>query len=235
MNEIQIIEELKKYSNDEYARHHSRFFKTAHGEYGEGDLFYGLKMPQIHLVVKNNYKNLSLNVVESLLQNPYHEVRMCALLILVKKFEKSKEDQSTITQIYLNNIKYINNWDLVDLSAPHILGFFWFKKDLDELWQLAKSNHLWSERISILTTLGFIRKGENLPTLELCEFFLNHKHDLIHKATGWMLREIGKREIGHLYSFLDQHHKIMPRTMLRYSIEKLSTEKRAFYLQKSKV
>jgi len=228
-----IIDEIKKYQNPDFAAHHAKFFQTHKGGYGEGDLFYGLKVPDVRKIVKLFYKDASLDDVEELIKNPYHEVRLCGLFVMVAKFKKvSEEEKKLLVKIYLNNLEYINNWDLVDLSAPSVLGEYWFDKDMNDLWKLANSGHLWSERISVLASFGFIKKGSYQTTLELCEFFLNHRHDLIHKATGWMLREIGKRDLTQLLKFLDKYHKVMPRTMLRYSIEKLPQEQRKFYMAK---
>lgn len=228
-----LINELKSYSNKEYAAHHLRFFKTGKGEYGEGDLFYGLKVPDVRRITKKYYKNIPLNDVKQLLINPYHEFRLAALIILVLKFQKTSiEEKEDIFNLYLNNVSYINNWDLVDISAPHIVGAYLFNKNTDQLWDLARSNHLWSERISIISTLYFIKKDKYFETIDIAEFFLNHKHDLMHKATGWMLREVGKRDMKVLLDFLDKFYKQMPRTMLRYSIEKLSPELRNKYMQK---
>lgn len=228
-----IIDEIKKYQNADLAQHHSKFFQTHKGGYGEGDLFYGLKVPDVRKIVNLFHKDANLDDVEKLIKNPYHEVRLCVLFIMVAKFKKASEkEKELLVKIYLNNIEYINNWDLVDSSASYILGEYWFDKDLDDLWKLARSGYLWSERVSILTTFGFIKKDSYQTTLELCEFFLKHRHDLIHKATGWMLREIGKRDLTQLLKFLDKYHKVMPRTMLRYSIEKLPQDQRKFYMAK---
>lgn len=233
MKKEEILKEIIKHQDHEQATHLMRFFKTGKGQYGEGDLFYGLKVPIIKQVVKSFYKEATLEDIDDLMKNPYHEVRVCAISIIVQKFKKaSVEEQEKLVNLYLNNKAYVNNWDLVDLSAPYLTGVFWYGKDLKELWELAKSGELWSERIAILSTFYFIRQGSYKTTLELCEFFLNHKHDLIHKATGWMLREIGKRDLKPLLGFLDNYHKVMPRTMLRYSIEKLSPEQRKFYMAK---
>lgn len=226
-----IIEEIKKHQNPNLAQHYAKFFQTHKGGYGEGDLFYGLKVPEVRKIVKLFYNDISLDNIEDLIKNPYHEVRLCVLFIMVEKFKKaSEQEKELLVGIYLNNLEYINNWDLVDSSASYILGEYWSDNDLNDLWKLARSRYLWSERVSILTTFGFIKKGSYKTTLELCEFFLNHRHDLIHKATGWMLREIGKRDLTQLLKFLDKYHKKMPRTMLRYSIEKLPQEQRKFYM-----
>lgn len=228
--EEEIINEIKSYANEKFAIHHSHFFKTGEGEYGEGDLFLGLKVPTVRLISKKYFKEINLTQINILIKNPFHEVRLAAIIMLVLKYKKAeKKEKEKIFNLYLKNINYINNWDLVDLSAPYIVGPFVFGSN-KKLWELAKTDHLWSQRISVLATFYFIREGSYQTTLDLSKYFLTHKHDLIHKATGWMLREIGKRNINVLYSFLDEHHKVMPRTMLRYSIEKLPQEKRKAYM-----
>jgi 3-methyladenine DNA glycosylase AlkD len=233
MNIENIINEIKSLSNKKYADHHSKFFKTGKGEYGEGDLFYGLKVPEIRNITKKYYKLINLKEIDSLIKNAFHEIRLTALIILVLKYPKSSQkEQEQIFNLYIDNVKYINNWDLVDLSAPNIVGNFLYNKNYEILYNLAQSGYLWSERISVIATFYFIKQGEYSHTVKLAEYFLTHKHDLMHKAAGWMLREVGKRDIDELYSFLDKFHKTMPRTMLRYSIEKLSPEKRAFYMKK---
>lgn len=229
----QIINEIKSLSNPEFATHHLKFFKTGKGEYGEGDLFYGLKVPDVRKISKKYFKSINLSQIDELIKNPYHEVRLTAIVMLVLKYQKASiEEQEKIYNLYLNNVNFINNWDLVDISAQHIVGAFLFQKNTQKLWELANSNHLWSERISVLATLYFIRQGEYSHTTELSKHFLNHKHDLMHKATGWMLREVGKRDINSLHSFLEEFHKTMPRTMLRYAIEKLPQQKRIIYMKK---
>lgn len=229
----QIINELKSCSNKEYADHHQRFFKTGKGEYGEGDLFYGLRVPDVRKIAKKYFRIINLEEIEELIQNPYHEFRLSAVIMLVLKYPKSSTtEQEKIYNLYLNNVNYINNWDLVDVSAQYIVGPFLFKKDTQKLWELAKSDHLWSQRISILSTFYFIRQGVYSNTIELSEHFLTHKHDLMHKATGWMLREVGNKDVETLYTFLDKYHKIMPRTMLRYAVEKLPEEKKKIYMKK---
>lgn len=229
-----IINEIKSYANEKLAAHHAGFFKTGKGEYGEGDIFLGLKNPTVRLVTKKYFKEISLTQINTLIKNPYHEIRLTAIIMLVLKYEKAKDkgkEKKEIFNLYLQNVEYINNWDLVDLSAQYIIGPFIFDST-EKLWELAKTSHLWSQRIAIIATLYFIRQGSYKATLDLSEYFLTHKHDLIHKATGWMLREVGKRDIDTLYGFLDKHHKVMPRTMLRYSIEKIPEEKRKVYMLK---
>lgn len=227
-----IINEIKSYENQKLATHHLKFFKTAKGEYGEGDLFLGLNVPTIRSIAKKYFKEITLTQINNLIKNPFHEIRLTALVMMVLKFNKAEsKEKEDIFNIYIENLNYINNWDLVDLSAPYLVGPFLFDKT-EKLWELAKTSHLWSQRISVISTFYFIRQGNYQITLDLSEHFLTHKHDLIHKATGWMLREVGKRDIETLYKFLDKHHKIMPRTILRYSIEKLSEEKRKLYMSR---
>lgn len=228
-----IINGLKKSGDKSVAVHHAGFFKTHKGGYGEGDKFFGLPVPQTRSIAKNYYKQLTLKETEELLRNPYHEVRLLALVVLTLKHAKADtETKNDIENIYLKNTKYINNWDLVDVSCYRILGPRWLNSDLKELWAMAKSGNLWQERISVITTMYFIINGHCQTTVKLAEHFLDHKHDLMHKATGWMLREAGKRNEEILIGFLNKHHKQMPRTMLRYSIEKLTAAQKAHYMRK---
>lgn len=227
-----IINEIKLYANEELAKHHLRFFKTGKGEYGEGDLFLGLKVPSVRLISKKFFKDVQISDLEKLIKNQYHEIRLAALFMMILKYDKG--DNSTKSQIfdlYVNSANYVNNWDLVDLSAPNIFGSFVFDST-DKLWEFAKKDHLWSQRISVVASHYFIRKNNFKPTLELSEYFLPHKHDLMHKACGWMLREVGKRDVNELYGFLDKFYKVMPRTMLRYSIERLDADKKKHYMGK---
>lgn len=208
------------------------FFKTGKGQYGEGDKFLGVVVPDVRKVAKE-YKALSFSELEQLLKSEYHECRLCALLILIEQFKKSKDtDREKIYEFYLANSRYVNNWDLVDLSCYHIVGEHLLDKDRSRLYELADSPLLWDQRIAVVSTMAFIRKNDFKDILSLSERLLDHKHDLMHKACGWMLREAGKRDEEILKSFLDKHHKVMPRTMLRYSIEKLTKEERAHYMKK---
>jgi len=233
MTAKKVIDELKNIANPELAEHHKRFFKTGRGEYGEGDIFLGIKVPEVREIAKKHYKNIDLSEIEKLIKHPYHEIRLCALVILILKFQKADEqEQKNIYELYIKSVNYINNWDLVDISAGNIVGAYLFGKNTDEIWKLANSGHLWSERIAVISTFYFIKNGDYSLTKELCRHFLSHKHDLMHKATGWMLREAGKKEINALYEFLDEHYKLMPRTMLRYAIERLPDAKRAYYMGK---
>ena len=230
LNEIK--KELADLGNKEKSEIYQRFFKTGPGQYGEGDIFLGLTAAEQKSVVKK-YIDLSLEDLQKLLDSKIHEHRSSALAILTKKYKKSN-NKKEIIDFYLKNTKRINNWDLVDCSAPHILGDYLFntqeKKKI--LYKLAKSDNLWEKRISILATFSFIRQNEYEDTLNISEILLNDKHDLIHKAVGWMLRELGKRDQDVEEEFLKKYHKTMPRTMLRYSIERFSEEKRKFYMKK---
>jgi 3-methyladenine DNA glycosylase AlkD len=229
----EVIKDLRYYKDEVLARYHAKYFQTHKGGYGEGDSFWGIKVPQQRIIVRKYWKTVNLKEVEELLQYKIHEVRFTALMILVEKYKKTdNNDKSSIVKIYLRNSKYINNWDLVDLSAPDIAGHYWSNNSLKDFWMYAKSGDLWKERISMVSTLYFIRQKRFAETLELSKLFLTHKHDLMHKASGWMLREVGKRDIKLLVSFLDKYSHVMPRTMLRYSIEKLSPEKRKHYMEK---
>ena len=209
------------------------FFKTGKGQYGEGDKFIGVVVPDIRKIARAN-KTLSFDEVTKLLNNEYHECRMCALFILIEQYKKAKEeDRKLLVDFYLAHSHRINNWDLVDLSAKDILGEYLLdKKDRSILYKLVKSDLLWDQRIAVLATFAFIKKNDFNDILRLSEELLSHKHDLMHKATGWMLREAGKRDKDALIGFLDKHYRRMPRTMLRYSIEKLSTEEKTYYMKK---
>ena len=205
----------------------SNFFKTGKGQYGEGDKFLGITVPNTRSVAKQ-YKDAPFTVIEKLLYSKIHEERLCALLILVHQFQE--EQQKPIVDFYLKHAKQVNNWDLVDLTADKILGPWLIDKDKHIIHQLMKSDNLWEQRISILTTFHFIKNNKFEETLKIAEHFLTHKHDLIHKATGWMLREVGKRDQAIEEKFLQKHHKTMPRTMLRSAIERFDKEKRDFYM-----
>lgn len=211
-----------------------RFFKTGKGEYAEGDVLLGLTVPQSRKITKKYSQALSFKDIEILLKSPYHEERLIALLVLVNQFSKGdKKLREKIARFYLRFSKQANNWDLVDSSAPYILGPYLFDKDRDVLYDFAKSKNLWQRRIAMMSTFYFIMQGESRETLKLAKVLLRDEEDLIHKAVGWMLREVGKRvREEDLLKFLDQHAPKMPRTMLRYSLERLSPEKRKKYMQK---
>lgn len=226
-----LIKELEELKNLEQAKILQRFFKTGKGEYGEGDIFLGIKVP-IQREIAEKYKNLNLVKIRELLKSKIHEHRLIGLIILVKKYEKSPEkERENLFNFYLNNTKFINNWDLVDLSAPNLIGNFLLNKDRKILYTLANSKNLWERRIAIVSTFAFIRKSDFEDALAISEILLKDKHDLISKATGWMLREIGKRDEKILGNFLKFHYKNISRITLRYAIEKFPEEKRKLYLQ----
>jgi len=238
-----IILTFKEAANPQKAQHSQRFFKTAKGEYGEGDLFLGVTVPQVRSIVKQYQNQVKIEDLVDLVLNPYHEVRLSALLLLVELFKcvETQAAKKQIVDFYLAHSACVNSWDLVDLSAYKILGQYLLETNQNKpvrqvpslLINLAKSEILWERRIAILSTFSFIRVGEFFPTIELAKILLNDREDLIHKAVGWLLREVGKRDEKILINFLDQYTLQMPRTMLRYAIEKLPEKKRQFYLQKN--
>ncbi len=230
MNLLNLKKDLKRLENPNQARILSKFFKTGKGEYGEGDIFLGIKVPEQRKVAKN-YTDLPLKDIQTLLNSKIHEHRLTALLILVEKYKKSNK-KTEIANLYLKNAKKVNNWDLVDLSAPMLLGDYLLDKNKSILYKLAKSKSLWEKRIAIVSTYAFIRNNQFDDTIKISEILLNDKQDLIHKAVGWMLREVGKKNQAVEEKFLKKYHKTMPRTMLRYSIEKFDEKKRKFYVKK---
>lgn len=228
----QIQKDFRKLADFNRAKILQRFFKTGRGEYGEGDKFIGITVPQIRLVAKK-YVDLSIREIENILHSEIHEERLLALLILIQKFSRVAEpEREKIHRFYLKNLKWINNWDLVDLSAPQIVGAFLSgQKDRRELYRLAKSKHLWSRRVAIIATFTFIKQQQFDDSLKLAENLLFDKQDLIQKAVGWMLREVGKRDLVAEENFLKKYAKQMPRITLRYAIEKFPPIKRNFYLK----
>lgn len=221
--------ELRELGSPEKAKFLLRFFKTGEGQYGFGDVFIGVTVPQQRIIARK-YKNIVLKEVETLLKSPVHEERLTALFILVYQFEKGDENtKKEIYNFYLKNIKYVNNWDLVDSSAAQIVGDYLHDKDKKVLYKLARSRNLWERRISIIATYDFIRRGRFDETLKISEMLLSDRHDLMHKAVGWMLRKVGKRDQKAEEEFLKTHYKTMPRTALRYAIEHFSPFKKAFY------
>jgi len=254
-----IINDLKKMAKPKKALFLQRFFKTGKGEYGEGDVFWGVMVPAQRKVVKKYFKEASLKDVQRLLKSKIHEQRLVGVLVLVAKFSfpichprrprrlggqsgdpidlrdprfREDDNKKQIFNFYLKNTKNINNWDLVDLSAPNIVGQYLLDKDKKILSQLARSHNLWERRIAIIATAAFIRNNQFEETIKIAKVLLKDKHDLIHKAAGWMLRETGKRDQKQLLKFLDLHKKEMPRMMLRYAIEKIPEIKRKYYLNK---
>ena len=229
------LKELRKQINDladaEVAKTHLWFFKTGKGEYGEGDKFAGLKVPVQRRIAKE-FKDLTYGEIKELLASKIHEERLIALLILVHKYAESNEsEKEKIFRFYIRNRKGINNWDLVDLSAPKIIGMHLINVDRQILFDFAKSKNLWERRIAILSTMAFIRMDDFYTTLQIADILIEDEHDLIHKAVGWMLREVGKKNLKVEEDFLKSRYKKMPRTMLRYSIEKFPESKRKKYLQ----
>ncbi|WP_317166478.1 DNA alkylation repair protein [Spirosoma terrae] len=225
-----VKNELMLLANPERAKVSAWFFKTKPGEYGEGDQFLGISMPQQHIIAKQ-FRSLPAEEVEKLLQESFHECRMTGLLIWVYQSKKaSLSQQSFLMDRYLANRRYVNNWDLVDVTCPYLVGNYLLHNDRSVLIDLAQEDHLWSQRIAIVSTLAFIRKGQFGDTFAIADLLLSHKHDLIHKAIGWMLREIGKRNIEALEEFLHDNIRQMPRTALRYAIEKFEPARRTYYL-----
>lgn len=244
------IESMFTKIQDEKQRDHlMRFFKTGEGEYGEGDMFLGIKVPQTRAIVKELKLQVEFDEIEKLLCSPWHEVRLCALLLLVEEMKSNlprKNDDEVnlvskaakrekIARFYLRHARRANNWDLVDLSCQYVLGPYIRLAQLPDyniLLQLAQSDNLWEQRIAIVTTLDFIRNGIYNPTLALCDKFKTHPHDLIHKAIGWTLREIGKKDLDTLTLYLEKNYMQLPRTSLRYAIERMSAEERTSWLKR---
>ena len=239
-----VLTLLRQSADKEVAKHATRYFKNGPGEYGEGDKFLGLRMPQIRSLLQETFARVDQSVALSLLENPYHEVRMYAALYLVKAYGKAKEEaeQQQIFDVYCSNFRHINNWDLVDVTAPKLTGLHLLRNHsrveaIQVLSGWCKSEHLWTRRIGVLSTFPFIKEDDFSPSLKLSEMLLDdaEAHDLMHKAAGWMLREVGKRDEQTLVSFLDTNAARMPRVMLRYSLEKLSTAQRKQYMEAAKI
>ena len=227
-----ITASLRALGNEEKSRHLSGFFKTGEGQYGYGDKFLGLPVPLTRSVAKR-HKDAPLDVAEELLHSEWHEARLCALLILVEKMKRAKaDDAKLIVDMYLANTAHINNWDLVDLSAPYVVGKYLLDKPRNVLYELASSPLLWDNRIAMVSTYAFIKSNELDDTFSLALRLMGHKHDLMHKAVGWMLREAGKRDMARLRAFVDGHWHEMPRTMLRYAIEKYPEDERRSVLRR---
>lgn len=231
MSLTEIRKEIKKQANPKQAVILQRFFKTGKGEYGEGDIFYGIKVP-VQRIIAKKFNDLSLEDLKVLVNSKVHEERLIAAFILIDQYKKGDEKKRKIVfDFYLKNRKGINNWDLVDLSAPKIVGMHLIDKEKDLLYKFAVSKDLWEKRIAIISTQTFIREHFFEDTLNISEIILQDKHDLIHKAVGWMLREVGNRDMETEEEFLKKHYKKMPRTMLRYAIEKFPEQKRLKYLK----
>jgi len=225
-------EEIRALADKEIAQHSLRFFKTGKGEYGYGDIFLGVRAPKIRLIAKKHI-DISIADMKTLIQSKYHEERLLGLIILVNKYSKNrdKKTRNQLYKIYVSSFKYINNWDLVDVTCPHVIGKHLMDKDRSILYTWAKTEDLWTKRIAIVSTHCFIRKNELQDTFKIAEILLHDTHDLIHKAVGWMLREAGKRDIEKEEDFLKKHYRTMPRTMLRYAIERFPEPKRQKYLK----
>lgn len=226
-----IRRRLEELADKEKAQVLQRFFKTGPGEYGEGDVFLGIKVPELRKLAKE-YEGIALKEAKQLLRSSIHEQRLLALLILIRKFSKGDVGaRKRIYELYLRNTQYINNWDLVDVSAEHVVGAYLMERNKEQLYRLAKSASLWERRISILSTFHYVKHNEFSETLKISKMLLSDEEDLIHKAVGWMLREVGKRHLPTEEKFLRAHYKIMPRTMLRYAIERFPEPKRQRYLK----
>lgn len=229
----EIISDLKALGDPERAEHSRRYFKTGVGEYGEGDIFLGIQVPEVRKCARR-FRDTSLEDALELLKSPYHEARLLSLFMLVARYSKSTgAEQQAIYRAYLGKTKYVNNWDLVDSSAPYIVGDYLLERDRKILYRLARSKSLWERRISIISTSPFIRDDDFNDTLAIAELLLRDPEDLIHKAVGWMLREVGNRDMAVEEAFLGSHYRQMPRTMLRYAIEKFPEEKRQAFLKGS--
>jgi len=230
MNARSVSRVLRELGDAATAQHSQRFFKTGKGEYGEGDRFLGIRVPVLRQHVRQ-YHDVEPGEVLKLLASKFHEERLFALLLLVDKFQRGTDtERSWIYKQYLANTQYINNWDLVDSSADKIVGAYLQQRSRKPLYKLAKSSSLWERRIAIMATFHFIRQEDFTDALAICELLLDDDQDLIHKATGWMLRETGKRNIAAEKDFLDRYYTTMPRTMLRYAIERFPQAERRKYL-----
>ncbi|MDR1285304.1 MAG: DNA alkylation repair protein [Campylobacteraceae bacterium] len=238
MDAKNVVDELLKFEDKDYAIHHVNFFKCFEGGYGDiNDTFCGIKAKDLRMVAKKFHKQIELSGISVLLKERLHEARVAALVMLSSRFDKADDkEKNQIVNLYLEHTKYINNWDLVDISVYKILGRYCYEiGDYAILQTLSQSGFLWEERMSVVANWYLIHKGEFALIIRLCEKFLTHKHDLMHKACGWMLREMGKvssKGFRQLIDFLEKYHKIMPCTMLRYAIERLSSEQKAYFMQK---
>lgn len=229
----EIKDELRQYADQQKAEFLPKFFRAYPGGYGEGDLFVGVSVPNQRKVARKFFKLVPLEVMEKLLQEPVHEYRLTALFMLVYKYEKSKTEpeKKAVVDLYLANTSYVNNWDLVDSSADKILGAYLLDREKDILYKFANANDLWKQRIAVIATHHFIKHNKYDDTLKIALILLDHQHDLIHKAVGWMLREIGNRNFEVEISFLKEYYRKMPRTMLRYAIEKFEEDLRQQFLK----
>ena len=231
-----VVKELEYLKNSEKIKVFKKFFKTNKGEYGYGDMFWGLSVPQVREISKRYFRDISFDEIKILINHRIHEVRLTGYLILTYQYEKSdNEKRKDIFDFYLNNLSGCNNWDLVDLSCYKIVGEYVLrnKEKRKILYKLSKSKNLWEQRISIVSTYPMIKRKEFEDTLNISKLLLFHKHDLIHKAVGWMLREVGKQDMNVLREFLNENINTIPRTTLRYGIERMNESERKKYLLKS--
>ncbi|MBP7118382.1 MAG: DNA alkylation repair protein [Candidatus Cloacimonetes bacterium] len=235
MNKVQtaFLQAMQTHEDKEKAIGSQRFFRTGPGEYGEGDIFWGLSVPIQRNISREYYTRLSLADLGSLIKHEVHEVRLTTVMMLVLKYQHAEthEAKAEVVNLFMDSMAYINNWDLVDSCAHLILGDWLLDKDWSILKALAAKDHLWTQRIAMVATFTFIRKGLHQPTLEIADILMDHKHDLIHKAVGWMLREVGNKDYQTEYDFLLPRYKTMPRTMLRYAIEKFNEPVRQAFLK----
>lgn len=230
---LQIQKDLRALANPKIAEHSQRFFKTGKGEYGYGDIFLGIRVPNLRKIAKEHQDELKSSQVKKLVRSKYHEERLTGLIVWSNQYIRSKDEKSKeeIYQLYVSHFKYINNWDLVDVTCPHIIGRHLFERDRKIIFQWARSKDLWTKRISIITQLWFIRQNDLDDAFKIAKILLRDSHDLIHKAVGWVLREAGKKDRKRMEAFLTEHYQKMPRTMLRYAIEKLPESRRQKYLK----
>ena len=228
---MEAQKELRKLANKKYAADCQRFFKMGKGEYAEGDKFLGVRAPDTRKIAKR-HTDIPINHIKKLITSKFHEERLLGLVIVVNKYEKTKDDseREKLYKFYLKHFKYINNWDLVDVTCPHIIGRHLLDRDRSILYTWANSKDLWTKRIAMLTNWWFIRKGDTKDVFPIAKILLKDEHDLIHKAVGWMLREAAKKDMLKAEVFLKKHYKEMPRTMLRYAIERFPETKRKKYL-----
>ena len=226
-----IIDELKSFATEDRRKTNEWFFKTGPGEYSDHDQFIGMRMPQIRGVAKKYFKVIKFNEINQLISHPVHEIRHCALIILVNKYQSGNKEE--VFNYYLNSLGSVNNWDLVDTTSPHIIGNFIFnhQEKISLLYEWENSNDLWERRIAIVSTFAFIRHGEFTLTLKISKLLLNDQQDLIHKAVGWMLREVYKKDEAVVKLFLRENYAQLPRTTLRYAIERMQEDERQRYLK----
>jgi 3-methyladenine DNA glycosylase AlkD len=231
MSSDKIISQLKSFATEQRRKTNEWFFKTGKGEYSEFDQFMGVRMPQIRQVAKQYFKDIAYDEIDNLINHPIHEVRHCGLIILVNKYQSG--DEASVFNYYLKSINSVNNWDLVDTTAPHIMGDYIYQhqQHLPVLFKFSQSNDLWEKRIAIVATIVFIRQGEFEPTFQIAKTLLADTHDLIHKAVGWMLREVYKKNPKATQLFLQKNNTQLPRTTLRYAIERMAENQRQLYLK----